>query len=132
MLTSQEAPSSDVITDLIWHKHVPLKVLILAWRLHQNMLLMKNNLMVQDIISHDNQLCVNGCGGLETTQHLFLSCPCFTSLWGLARSWLGISTADLSHLQEHAIQFTYSSSGLRARRSFLQLVLALLRLSFVE
>jgi len=35
MLTSQEAPSYDVITNFIWHKHVPLNVSILALRLLQ-------------------------------------------------------------------------------------------------
>jgi len=71
---------------------------------------------------HDNQLCVTECGRLETTHNMFLSCPCFTSLWGLAWSWSDISTADPSQLQGHAIQFTYSSCGLRARRSFFQLI----------
>jgi len=119
MLTSQEATSYDVITYLIWHKQVRLKVLILAWRLLWNRLPTKDNMMVGNIISHDNQLCVTGCGGLETDHHLFLSCPCFASLWGLARSWLDISATDPSHLHKHAIQLTYSSGGLRVRRSFL-------------
>jgi len=60
------------------------------------------------------------CGGFETAHHMFLSCSRFASLWGLVRSWLGISSADPCYLQEHAIQFAYLSGGLRAHHSFLK------------
>jgi len=101
---------------------VPLKVSILSRRLVHNRLPTEDNMMARDIISHDNQLCVTGWGQSKTAQHLFLSCPCFASLWGLTRSWLGISMAYPTYLHEHVIKFTYFSSGLRVRRSFLQLV----------
>jgi len=39
---------------------------------------------------------------LKTAQHMFLYCPCFDSLWSLARSWFVTSTTDMSHLHEHA------------------------------
>jgi hypothetical protein len=65
---------------------------------------------------------VTGCGGVETMQHVFLSCPCFAPLWGLIRSWVDISTADPLSIQEHFVQFTDSAGGYRARRSFLQLL----------
>ena len=64
------------------------------------------------ILSHDNQLCVTGGGGLETAQHLFLSCPYFASLWSLVGSWLGVCSTDPYYLQEHAIQFAYLLGGL--------------------
>jgi len=50
ILTSQAATSSDVLGDLVWHKQVPLKVLILAWRLLQDRLPTINNLVRRDII----------------------------------------------------------------------------------
>ena len=50
ILTSQAGTSSDVLGDLVWHKQVPLKVLILAWRLFQDRLPTKNNLVRRDII----------------------------------------------------------------------------------
>jgi hypothetical protein len=74
-LTGQEFHSFDAIRDLIWHKQVSLKVSIFAWRVLRNRLLTKDNLVARDIITHDAQLCVTGCGGIETTQHMFLSCP---------------------------------------------------------
>jgi len=78
--------------------------------------------VARGIISHDNQLCVTGCLGIETAHHLFLSCPCFDYMWGLVRAWLGFSLADLYHLQDYVIQFVYSSGGPRVLRSFMQLV----------
>jgi hypothetical protein len=82
----------------------------------------KDNLLQRNIISHDSQLCVTGCEGLETAQHLFLSCPVFVPLWGLVRSWIGVSSADTVLLQDHFLQIIHSIGGLRARRSFMQLV----------
>jgi hypothetical protein len=68
-----------------------------------------------------HHFCVSGCGGIETAQHLFL-CGTFGSLWALLRSWIGFSTVDAYSLTDHFVQFTFSASGLRARRSFMQLV----------
>ncbi|MCH82214.1 kinesin-like protein [Trifolium medium] len=65
---------------------------------------------------------MTGCGGLETTHHLFLSCPVFGPLWRLVRAWIGISTAGLNTLQDHLVQFTHSAGGSRPRRSFMQLI----------
>jgi hypothetical protein len=84
--------TSVVASDLIWHK--PLKVSMLAWRLLRNRLPTKDNLVTRNIISHDTCLCVNGCGTLETANHLFLSCPVFAPLWNLVRSWIGVVSID--------------------------------------
>jgi len=82
----------------------------------------KGNLIAHSITSHENQLCVTGFGEIEIAEHLFLSCPFLTSLWSFVRVWLGISSTDLYHLQDHLIQFVYSSGGSRVRRFVLQLV----------
>jgi hypothetical protein len=73
-----------VTADLIWHKQIPLKVSVLAWRLLRNKLLTRDNLAWRNIIDHDSQFCVTACGGVETTHHLFLFC--FFVVLG---SWLG-------------------------------------------
>jgi hypothetical protein len=62
------------------------------------------------------------CGGLEIAQHLFLSFPVFASLWGLVWSWIVVSSVDPVLLQDHFLQFIHSVGGVRARRSFMQLV----------
>lgn len=52
-LTSQEFLSFDGTSDFIWHKQVPLKVSIMAWRLLRNRLPTKDNLVARGIISHE-------------------------------------------------------------------------------
>jgi len=73
---------------------------------------------VRNIIPHEARLSVSGCGGIEMAQHLFLSCIIFASLWNLVWSWVGFSLADPHNVQDHFVQFVYSTSGLKARRSF--------------
>jgi hypothetical protein len=100
----------------------PLKVSIFAWRLLRDRLPTKANLVAQGIISLNAHYFVSGCGDVESTQHLFISCSFFASLWSLIRAWIDFSSADTQWLSDHFLQFTYSPGGLRARRSFLQLI----------
>jgi hypothetical protein len=122
LLTSQDSFTPGEADDLVWHKQVPLKVSIFAWRLLRDRLPTKANLVARDIISSEGHFCVSGCGGVESAQHLFLACNTFGSLWALVRSWIGFSTADAHTLSAHLVQFTYSAGGRRARRSFMQLI----------
>ena len=122
LLTSQDSHGVEATLDFIWHQQVPLKVNALAWRLFCNTLPTKDNLVTRNIISHDSQFCVTGCGRLETTHHLFLSFPAFAPLWRMVRSWISISSAYRDSLHDHLVQFIHSSGGLWARRSFLQLI----------
>jgi hypothetical protein len=62
------------------------------------------------------------CEGVETAHHLFLSCSFFASLWCLVRNWVGTSSADPFHIQDHFVQLIYLAGGCRARRSFIQLL----------
>jgi len=118
MLTNHEPAISDATTNFIWHKQLPLKVLILVWRLFRNRFLTKDNLLVRDILSHDNQLCVTGW-------RLLNICFCLAPVLLLYRALLGLSLdfVTLTVLfTEHVVQFVYLSGGFRASRSFLQLV----------
>jgi len=80
MLMSDDSNMVNGVTDLIWHRHVPLKVFIIAWRLICDRLPTKANLVARGMLGHDAQLCVVGCGEVETAQHLFVSCPIFSEL----------------------------------------------------
>ncbi|KAK2382749.1 hypothetical protein QL285_070265 [Trifolium repens] len=122
LLTSQDPAPLGTAEDLVWHRQVPLKVSIFAWRLLRDRLPTKSNLVARGIISPEAHLCVTGCGGIETAQHIFISCSTFASLWGLVRSWIGSSAVDAHALPEHFVQFTSSDGGPRARQSFLQLI----------
>ncbi|KAK2373370.1 hypothetical protein QL285_074404 [Trifolium repens] len=122
LLTSQDSFTLGAVKDLVWHKQVPLKISICVWRLLRDKIPTKSNLVARGIISSEDQFCVSGCGGVESAQHLFLSCSTFGSMWALARSWIDFSAVDAHTLPAHFVQFTYSVGGLCARQSFLQLI----------
>jgi len=61
----------------IWHKDVPLKVVVFAWRLFRDRLPTKDNLLRRGVINFDSRLCVAGCDTVETSYHLFLHCNIF-------------------------------------------------------
>ena len=83
LLTSQLVQTTNAVSDLIWHKHVPLKVSVLVWRLLWSRFLTEDNLFARGVIPHGNRHCVAGCGDVETIQHLFISCPFFLQLCGV-------------------------------------------------
>jgi hypothetical protein len=122
LLTSQEDQRSYATLELTWHRHVPFKVSILAWRLLRNRLPTKENLVTRGIIPHDPRVCVTGCGAIESAHHVFLSCPSFSSLWSHVRLCIGVESADPKHLRDHFVQFVHSSGGTRSCRSFMQLL----------
>ncbi|XP_045802267.1 uncharacterized protein LOC123895832 [Trifolium pratense] len=122
LLTSQDDVTLDAASGLIWHRQVPLKVSICAWRLLRDRLPTKANLVTRGILSTEAHLCVFGCREVESAQHLFLYCSSLGSLWSLVSSWIGSSSVTAQTLPEHFVQFTDSAGGSRDRRSFMQLV----------
>jgi hypothetical protein len=122
ILSALDAQDMADTSTLIWHKQVPLKVSVMVWWLLRNRLPTKDNLVRRHIIPLDGSLCVTGCESVETTHHLFLSCPGFAPFWSLVRSGIGISSADPLVLHDHFLQFTYSAGGSHARRCFMQLL----------
>jgi len=93
-LTSSVSPTADVTVNLVWHKQVPLKASIVAWRLLKDRLPTRLNLHKCGVLEAADTSCVSGCGIDESTPHLFLHCPVFGSLWQHIRSWLGVSGSD--------------------------------------
>jgi len=82
----------------------------------------RSYLLDRGIITDVDAGCLAGCGHLETSQHLFLSCDFYGSLWHEVRSWLGVSGPDRHSISEYLYQFTHLAGDLCARHSFLQLV----------
>ncbi|MCI28894.1 kinesin-like protein, partial [Trifolium medium] len=98
LLTAMASPDMDAMSTFLWHKQVPAKVSVLAWRLVRNRLpTTKDNLMARNIIHPDSQFCVTGCDGLETTHHLFLSCPVFAP----CGAWLELGSVSLQLTRIH-------------------------------
>jgi len=60
----------------------------------------------------DNQLCVSGCGQIETIDHLIIHCPVFGNLWQLVKSLIGVYSVDPYQVTDHFYQFVHSSGGL--------------------
>jgi hypothetical protein len=101
LLTTQDQPHLHQNSELIWHKQVPLKVSIFAWRLLRDRLPTKENLAKRGIISVDSQMCCAGCKHVEDLKHLFLICPYYGALWPLVRAWLGIEGVKSQVISDH-------------------------------
>ena len=83
---------------------------MLVWRLLQNRLPTKDNLVRRQVIPTTDTDCITGCGGLETSAHLFLHwhiqismAPCMV----LVTYFYGAP----GNIRQHFIQFT-SMAGL--------------------
>jgi hypothetical protein len=112
ILTSQEQPHVHQNMELIWHKQVPLKVYILAWRLLRDRLPTKSNLADRGITS----------GHVENVNHMFLSCPIFGALWPMVQAWLGVEGVDSHAISDHFVQFIEYAGGLKSRGSLFHLI----------
>jgi hypothetical protein len=122
ILTTPTKPIDVGLLDLVWHKQVPLKVSIFAWRLMRDKLPTKTNLVRRGMIPAEDARCVAGCSQDESVSHLFLHCDDYRELWRLIRSWIGVSGVEPFDIGEHFFQFIHLTWHSRKRRSFLQLV----------
>jgi hypothetical protein len=118
-LTSQYTADSPVAVKSLWHKDIPLKVVVFAWRLFRNTLPTKDNLFWRGVINHDSCLCVAGCGSLETVDHIFFHCSFFGSVWNNILHWIGLSMALPFVASDHFNQFNFGGGGPRVRHSFM-------------
>ena len=105
LFTSVDEPPASDILDNVWHKHVPLKVSLFAWRLLRNRLPTKDNLVRRHVLQHDATQCVKGCSGQESASHLFLHCATFGNLWVSVSQWLHVSFVAPEVLCDHFLQF---------------------------
>jgi len=119
LLTNGDDTHFGLPLELVWHKHVPLKVSVFAWRLLRDRLPTKANLAIRGVISVEDSLCVAGCGHVETADHLFLSCSTFSSLWQHVREWIGCVGVDSNIIADHLVQFTHLSGVGKAKCSFM-------------
>jgi hypothetical protein len=97
-------------------------VSIFAWRLLQDRLPTKTNLVRRGLLNAEEAGCVAGCGHDESAAHLFLHCDIYGAIWRHIRSWIGVSGVEPYDISEHVVQFIHFTGHSRKRRSFLQLV----------
>jgi len=106
----------------IWHKDVPLKVVVFAWHLFRDRLPTKDNLLRRGVINHDSRMCVAGCDSAESSCHLFLHCNIFGSAWHLIYRWIGVSVANPFYVPDHFHQFGFCGGIEKRQRSILQVI----------
>jgi len=121
-LTIQPQVDLSVDAASIWHKDVPLKVVLFAWRLFWDRLPTKDNLLRRGVINHDSRTCVAGCDLVESSSHLFLHCNIFGSVWHSIYNWIGVSVTNPFYVPDHFHQFSFSSGIGNKRRSLLQVI----------
>jgi len=104
----------------VWHKYIPSKVSVFAWRLLRDRLPTKANLARQPVLQSNDTMCVGGCGVSETADHLFLACDIFGSVWNML--WLDISHVVAGEIGEHFIQFTHLARMHRSSHPFFKVI----------
>jgi len=113
-LTTQPPIELPVVVCSLWHKDVPLKVVLFAWRMFRDRLPTKNNL--------HRRMCVSGCGSTETSNHLFLHCNIFGSIWHFINRWSGTSAAAPFYVSDHFNQFSFSGGISKVHCSIIQAI----------
>lgn len=86
--------NNNVLHFILWLKDVPLKVSLFAWRLLQNRIPTKDNLVRHQVIYVNDQPCTGRYGSTEDIDHLFVACDFYGNIWVLISGWLGIPAAS--------------------------------------
>jgi len=110
-----------VICD-VWHKLVPKKVSLFSWRLLQNRIPTRSNLVRRHVLQPNDNLCVGGCGVTETTDHLFLECEIFGTMWFLICHWLGVSFVSPCYIKDHYTHFIHMAGLPRSIHFYLKVI----------
>lgn len=79
-------------SNIFWHKEVPLKANIFAWRLLRNRLPTTYNLINRRVLQPNTTLYAGNCGKEEDINHLFLFCDFIGKVWSDIFVWLGLAT----------------------------------------
>ncbi|GJX68447.1 RNA-directed DNA polymerase, eukaryota [Tanacetum coccineum] len=87
-----------------WLKLIPIKVNVLAWRLASNKLLTRFNMLVRGL-EIQSMVCPVCHVGVESSDHLFFSCPVASSIMAKVLRWWGIPDIGISSYQDRVIWF---------------------------
>jgi len=121
-ITNSEIMLDTTLEDDVWLKHIPSKVSLLVWRLLQNRLPTKDNLLRRGVTTGGALTCVAGCEASETALHLFLVCGVSSALWSDVRMWLGIFTVTPGDIRHHFQQFTKMAGMPRRTHLFFSII----------
>jgi hypothetical protein len=76
----------------VWNGLIPLKVSVLEWRIMQNRIPTKDNLVKRGVLIESQKLCTFGCGKDENVSHVFNECKLAEEVWQQILNWLNIYT----------------------------------------
>lgn len=100
-MTSADETVANGATTNVWHKLIPSKVSLFAWRLLQDRILIKSNLVRRRVLQPDDSLCVEGCDNIKIAVHLFNGWDVFGAVWYLVCHWLDISVVFPRSITDH-------------------------------
>jgi len=106
----------------VWHKLVPSKVSLFAWRLLQDRIPTRTNLVRRNVLQSIDNACVTGCGSVETTDHLFRCCDISGSVWYLLCQWLGVTCVFPGSVTDHYFQFIHLAGLPLCTHSYLKVI----------
>lgn len=121
-LTMVDALSDQVLLVDVWQKQLPIKVSLFAWRLFRNRLPTKDNLLRRHILPSDDNLCVDGCGSVETTDHLIFLCDTSERVWSAVLQWLHLSFVAPIRSKFHFLQFGHTAGLPHSSFIFFQII----------
>jgi hypothetical protein len=98
------AEDSSELAD-VWNDLIPLKVSVLVWRLMQNRIPTKDNLVKRGVLTESQKLCSFGCGKEENASHVFYECKLAAEVWQQVLKWLNISSALQNTALSNFLQF---------------------------
>ncbi|XP_058783462.1 uncharacterized protein LOC131658147 [Vicia villosa] len=73
----------------VWSKLIPPKVSVLAWRVWQNRIPTRDNLVKRGILVDSQNSCPFGSGEEESVAHIFFECSLAWNAWSEVLRWLG-------------------------------------------
>ncbi|XP_058726814.1 uncharacterized protein LOC131598205 [Vicia villosa] len=88
-----------------WNRFIPLKVAVLVWRLFQNKIASKDNLVKRGVLNQTQSDCPFRCAVTENASHIFFECSFPMQVWASVLRWLNIHTAMHNNAIENYHQF---------------------------
>jgi hypothetical protein len=80
------------VFERIWESPAPSKVIAFSWQLLYDRIPTRSNLGARGVVCADRPWeCVGCVGKIETTNHLFLHCPCAMKIWCEIFKWIGVN-----------------------------------------
>ncbi|GAU42449.1 hypothetical protein TSUD_247910 [Trifolium subterraneum] len=104
-ITSVEAaPEQNSILTRVWKFWAPSKVIVLSWKLLQDRVPIRQNILRRRVFREASMSFCALCGDfVESVDHLFITCDCISKFWNNIARWLGfelVSPNNISNLFE--------------------------------